>query len=145
MTDDDASDSSNRKLLLLLLIPVALIVLLVVAVVGAAVIGAFVLDVGETQEHPPQVAWDWSDGDGAVTLEHQGGDAVTAPGQIVIYDSEGGPDDGADLRTVSGRAEIEEGDEIAIDVGDGQGTVRLIWEADDGARSTTISEFEYGE
>ena len=146
MADDDSSDGSSRRLLLLLLIPVALIVLLAVTVIVAAVVGAFVLDIGdETRETPPQVAWEWSDGEGAVTVVHGAGETVTDPGKITVEDTSRGADHGADLATRAGKDRITEGDEITIDVGDGAGTVRLVWQSSDGSGKRTISEHEYGE
>jgi len=69
---------------------IGVILMVAITVILAAVIGAFVLDIGGSQESPPQVNWDWSqessefdDGTNtanliSATVEHGGGDNADA-------------------------------------------------------------------
>ncbi len=70
---------------------IGVILMVAITVILAAVIGAFVLDIGGSQQQVPQASWDFSqdtvpyedaDGDKAefkhVELSHQGGDTISA-------------------------------------------------------------------
>ncbi|HKL29349.1 MAG TPA: type IV pilin N-terminal domain-containing protein, partial [Natrialbaceae archaeon] len=64
-TDDDAVS------------PVIGVILMVaITVILAAVIGAFVLNIGGSQESAPQATIDFSDTDNGVKISHQSGDPV---------------------------------------------------------------------
>ena len=136
-TDDDAVS------------PVIGVILMVaITVILAAVIGAFVLNLGGGQESPPQADWGWSDqpsadsGDGAVTLEHNGGDRVDNPDQITISDSNTGLDEALSNQFSD---TISAGDENQYtDVGvSTTGTLTLTWESSDGSQSQIIDEHNY--
>jgi len=137
-TDDDAVS------------PVIGVILMVaITVILAAVIGAFVLDIGGSQESAPQVQWDWSDQSSDVQLSHGGGDTVKNQKQITA-------DVGGDT---SGEATLEQissgtwsagtsgtlggsGTIGSFSSGD-SGTVSLVWESSDGSQSQEISNHEY--
>jgi len=129
-TDDDAVS------------PVIGVILMVaITVILAAVIGAFVLDIGGSQESAPQVQWDWSDGSSDVTLEHGGGDTVNNPSQITVSDSAGTV---SDTTLDTAHSTWTAGDSIDLAVGSGNtGTLTLTWESSDGSQSSELSTHDY--
>jgi len=114
-----------------------------ITVILAAVIGAFVLDIGGSQESAPQVQWDWSDGDGKVTLKHGGGDTVNNMNQISITDSNDNEPSENDLESVTDDSTWSASDEETMSFFDGSGTATLVWESSDGSQSTELSTHEY--
>jgi len=139
-TDDDAVS------------PVIGVILMVaITVILAAVIGAFVLDIGGSQESAPQVQWDWSDDAGGdeVTLSHGGGDTVTELNQLTVTDSVS--DESGNLGSSvsedtwkSGNSAGLDGDISGISISDGDsGTAAVVWESSDGSQSSELSSHEY--
>ncbi|WP_256392155.1 type IV pilin [Natronoarchaeum rubrum] len=154
-TDDDAVS------------PVIGVILMVaITVILAAVIGAFVLDIGGSQESAPQVQWEWdntlethSGTDVAVVgLSHGGGDTVESPSQISVTQS--------GTSWTLGGSSYTSGDVVlalnndsstwtasSSDYTSGQmktsndisssGTLELIWESSDGSSSNVISDHDY--
>jgi len=139
-TDDDAVS------------PVIGVILMVaITVILAAVIGAFVLDIGGSQESAPQVQWDWSD-DAAqndTVLSHGGGDTVNNPSQLSIDGdvNTSSPDYSGmqlDNSNLFGTGSITANDEATIEVSaDSTGTVYLTWESSDGSQSSELSSHDY--
>jgi len=139
-TDDDAVS------------PVIGVILMVaITVILAAVIGAFVLDIGGSQESAPQVQWDWSDNStdggsmtGSVILEHGGGDTVSSPNQITINvpsNSTGSYTlDTWHSNSISANNEMEV---FVDDSNSDTGTATLTWESSDGSQSTELSDHDY--
>jgi len=122
---------------------IGVILMVAITVILAAVIGAFVLGIGGNQESAPQAQWSWStDADAnKTTLEHGGGETITAPSQITISDSETTLE-----ATLDGKFgdSIDAGDSQDYDVGkDTTGTVTLTWESSSGDSSQVISEHDY--
>ncbi|SNZ12394.1 flagellin N-terminal-like domain-containing protein [Natronoarchaeum philippinense] len=135
-TDDDAVS------------PVIGVILMVaITVILAAVIGAFVLDIGGSQESAPQVQWDWSDDAGAneVTLSHGGGDTVNNPGQISVTGDATEQTLGSSGIGGSFADSITAGDSEVVPgtSGGSTGTITLIWESSDGSQSTELSSHDY--
>jgi len=134
-TDDDAVS------------PVIGVILMVaITVILAAVIGAFVLDIGGSQESAPQVQWEWSDGtpnSTAIQVSHGSGDTVTSPSQITVDNSSG---DFGTLDSLTGAPSDSwsSSDTGSFDVGGTySGTVSLVWESSDGSQSSEISSHDY--
>jgi len=132
-TDDDAVS------------PVIGVILMVaITVILAAVIGAFVLNIGGSQESAPQVTWEWSDKfDGTthyVELKHGGGDKVTSTSQIKIQGDTASVNDTA----ISDRDTFTAGDTAnASESGSAiSGTLEVIWESSDGSDSQILSTHE---
>jgi len=142
-TDDDAVS------------PVIGVILMVaITVILAAVIGAFVLDIGGSQESAPQVQWDWSvdstnssspEYNGTVTLTHGGGDTVNSPGQISLSVDDNSTGDfslskWADTWSANDEAFVR------IDAGSSYsntGSATLTWQSSDGSQSTELASAEY--
>jgi flagellin-like protein len=130
---------------------IGVILMVAITVILAAVIGAFVLDIGGSQESAPQVQWDWSDDstdttvngttyDGTVTVEHGGGDTVDNADQITLD-----ADDLAwDAFTLdNNQSTWTASDSADFPVSDTTGTATLTWESSDGSQSQVISEHNY--
>ena len=154
-TDDDAVS------------PVIGVILMVaITVILAAVIGAFVLDIGGSQEAAPQVQWDWSDDGEKVGLAHGGGDTISESqaGQISIsisadtsqasVDSVHSNDDAALTNSnLFGSNSITASSETTFQVitwatgassGDeASGSVTLTWESSDGSSSQELSNHDF--
>jgi len=147
-TDDDAVS------------PVIGVILMVaITVILAAVIGAFVLDIGGSQESAPQVQWDWADEpstfsdssgnsfEGSVTVSHGGGDTVNNPGQITLSaDGNTTATSPTDPTLDTYHDTWQSNDEAFIYINDGEsntGTATLIWESSDGSQSTELSSHDY--
>jgi len=128
---------------------IGVILMVAITVILAAVIGAFVLDIGGSQESAPQVTWEWSDNSADVELTHGGGDTVSATSQITaqvsgdvsgsatLSDIDGDTWSANDGGTLGGAGSIG-----SFSSGD-SGTVELVWESSDGSQSSTISDHEY--
>jgi len=137
---------------------IGVILMVAITVILAAVIGAFVLDIGGSQESAPQVQWDWADEDSPkqVVLTHGGGDTVNNPDQITLkgenldgdYESASLKSDalfGSGVSSITATASAN----IPKDSADGglggtnTGTVTLVWESSDGSQSTELSSHDY--
>ncbi|SNZ12393.1 flagellin N-terminal-like domain-containing protein [Natronoarchaeum philippinense] len=139
-TDDDAVS------------PVIGVILMVaITVILAAVIGAFVLDIGGSQESAPQVQWDWADNStddgsnlGSVTVEHGGGDTVSSPSQITLTVPDNSSTSPITLDNYySNSMTAGNSVELVIDGSDSTGTATLTWESSDGSQSTELSNHDY--
>jgi flagellin-like protein len=139
------SDESDRAVS-----PVIGVILMVaITVILAAVIGTFVLGLGDqVQQTSPNANWNWdSPDDTNLDLTHEGGDPVTATNVEV---TSSGVDLGTDTGTTAcsdgtawgGNSEISAG--VTCNVHDGttsvSGTYRLIWQGD--GQSSTLSTYE---
>jgi flagellin-like protein len=122
---------------------IGVILMVAITVILAAVIGAFVLGIGGSQEQVPQASWEWSQqssayssgteckaGTGSVTsvkVTHQGGDAIDS-GNLQL---------GSDCAT---------GTSIAAGSGlyanDVSGTVNLVWESPSSDSTNVLSTYE---
>jgi flagellin-like protein len=139
------SDESERAVS-----PVIGVILMVaITVILAAVIGTFVLGLGDqVQETSPSAQWDW-DGDGDtsdVVLTHQSGDNVTASNVEVTggglasstCDGDGTGDQSSDWPA----DEISAGQSCTMGSGalSTDSTLRLIWQGD--GSSSTLTSYE---
>jgi flagellin-like protein len=139
-TDDDAVS------------PVIGVILMVaITVILAAVIGAFVLDIGGSQESAPQVQWEWADNTsadgstsaGELQVKHGGGDTVNNPDQITITDSNSNFADATlDTMTPGDTWRAEDAGAVTPSAGN-SGTASLIWESSDGGQSNELSSHDY--
>lgn len=127
---------------------IGVILMVAITVILAAVIGTFVLGLGDqVQETSPNAQWDW-DGDGSstnVVLTHTSGDNVTASNVEMTggglasgtCDGTGGTD------TVSDWPDDEISAGQSCDVGTNPNTgntLRLIWQSE--GSSSTLTTYE---
>jgi len=137
---------------------IGVILMVAITVILAAVIGAFVLDIGGSQESAPQVTWNWADEpsdftasgndfDGSVTVTHGGGDTVNNPSQITLSaDGNTTATSPTDPTLDTYHDTWQSNDKAFIHIDDGAGntgTASLVWESSDGSQSTELSSHDY--
>jgi len=132
-TDDDAVS------------PVIGVILMVaITVILAAVIGAFVLDLGGSQESAPQAQFDWATNqNGHLEVTHQGGEDLDNSTLSFSLSGAGSVSDSAELSSGTWTA----GTSVNVTSGTG-GTatgddteVQIIWTSSSGDSSQIISEW----
>ena len=132
---------------------IGVILMVAITVILAAVIGAFVLGLGDSvSETAPSAQIDFDYNDDEVTLTHDGGNSfqvsnveLTGPnGSVSDLENTNGAwgDDG----TVSAGASVTVADGNQVNAVGGEETIRVVWSGDGGssstiARSTTPSGF----
>lgn len=107
----------------------------------AAVVGTFVLGLGESvdrTERPPQVSLAFEyDTDGPVTITHRGGDNVPSSELVVVYTTDG---QRRVERWADGDGVVQAGDEhTTVRAPDPDTEVRVVWSSSDGSTSATIA------
>ena len=137
--NDDGSESEGRSLTFWIVVAVILAIpaMIAITVILAAVIGAFVLGIGDATPNAPQVSWDYDHDPGAnvLTVEHSAGDSVEAERLRITVDGQSRDDWSAPGGTITG------GDAFTVeDVAVGQ-DLRIFWDAPDDSGSTLIGEF----
>ncbi|WP_135536354.1 type IV pilin [Halostella pelagica] len=140
-TDDDAVS------------PVIGVILMVaITVILAAVIGAFVLDLGGNTQETPQASFNFDQSSGpSVTISHESGDSLQEGNIDVTVEGEQAQD-GTGSAVWDGSGEIAAGDAVTVENrDDGTGTstgiasdetIRIIWGSDSGDSSSTLQEYE---
>jgi len=127
---------------------IGVILMVAITVILAAVIGTFVLGLGDqVQQTSPNAQWNWEGGDSGVTVTHEGGDGVAAS-QVEVASSGltaetcTGTDTDGDTTSAWPDDEISAGD--SCETGNSVGAdeeVRLIWTAEGGGQSSTLSTY----
>ena len=140
---------------------IGVILMVAITVILAAVIGTFVLGLGDqVQQTSPNAQWDWeANGDitssGNLTLTHTSGDSVDASTLNVTGSAvSGGPysigpsgtlPTGADGSLFS-NDQVTAGDSATIDSAELSGSsgdeVRLVWQSEGGGSSSTLTTYE---
>lgn len=121
---------------------IGVILMVAITVILAAVIGTFVLGLGDqVQQTSPNAQFSYDfDGDGNVTITHDGGDGIDAD-RLHVTSSNGSADwseggSSADRVTAGVSFDSADTDVSPIPTGD---TVRVVWTAPDGDRSSTLA------
>jgi len=128
---------------------IGVILMVAITVILAAVIGTFVLGLGDqVQETSPNAQWNWNadSANDELDLVHEGGDSVDPSLLVVSVDTgsiAGSTCDGGS-NWVDSPSEITAGNTCAVEDGTGtlEGTYRLTWEAEGGGSSSTLSTYE---
>jgi flagellin-like protein len=125
---------------------IGVILMVAITVILAAVIGAFVLDIGGSQESAPQAQWEYADdapGSGEITIKHNGGDTVTETDQITINGDVNASS--STLQSVTnGHDSMSAGDSVIVEAdGTTEGQVSLVWESSDGSQSSELSSHDF--
>ena len=123
---------------------IGVILMVAITVILAAVIGTFVLGLGDNIDSTPQATWDFelqdtddNDNINQLSITHEGGDTINSD---QLSATVGGTD--ATLSGFSGQ--VSAGSSATISSGDltaGE-TVRLIYTAEGGGNSNVIATFE---
>lgn len=134
---------------------IGVILMVAITVILAAVIGAFVLNLGDSvATDQPQASFDFEfDGNKSVEITHQGGDNIeTDQIRVTVAGTEAWPSSEGDAG-VSGTAgwsgdAVRTGDILNVTntttagdpIGDQGDTIRVIWTGDDGSGATLASQ-----
>ena len=140
---------------------IGVILMVAITVILAAVIAAFVLGLGDTDDPAPvsDIDFDYDQGDSILTISHQGGDAFEAEqiefsGDNVEGELDGNTwgnlsDDGPDWVENADGGEIDAGDRISMNLSDeavfddsddaDAYDIELVWESDDGDTTEVIA------
>ncbi|NHN46962.1 type IV pilin [Halostella sp. JP-L12] len=129
-TDDDAVS------------PVIGVILMVaITVILAAVIGAFVLDLGGSQEKTPQASFDWDQNStDAVTVTLESGESIGADRLSTNFDGGSFNSDG-DWATKYSGSEVGAGDYVVVTGLSSGDEVRVVWTSESGETSSTLSTY----
>lgn len=105
---------------------------LVLTVILAAVIGSFVLGLGDTTQSGPSVAfaYEYNETTGELEVTHEGGDEIDAEQVYFEGDVQAAGSSWAD---VTGQDTVSAGDTVTLAVTDEEYELQLFWEGEDGA------------
>jgi flagellin-like protein len=126
---------------------IGVILMVAITVILAAVIGTFVLGLGDqVQETSPNAQWNWDESSSspALVLTHEGGDPVDS-NNLEVTNSGGGSVDAGNSCSAgdwSGGTEVTAGSscDVTTNSGDVAGTYRLLWTGQ--GTSSTLSTYE---
>jgi len=134
---------------------IGVILMVAITVILAAVIGTFVLGLGDqVQENAPQASFtfDYTDGntgncggaslggDGALDITHDGGDKMNE-NRLAVKDDSGASLDNVDnCGNIGADSEIDAGETFTVEIDSGD-TVRVVWTAEGGGNSATLGKF----
>ena len=137
-TDDDAVS------------PVIGVILMVaITVILAAVIGTFVLGLGDqVQDTAPQASmtFDYDATNEELDITHDGGDAISVATLGVVHD-DGGTDDGTTFSVTVANwdadsdGDVSAGETLTASGVDSDGIVRVTWTGSDGGSSATLGKW----
>ena len=124
---------------------IGVILMVAITVILAAVIGTFVLGLGDqvqTTAPNAQFSFDWDSSNDELDITHDGGDGIAAD-ELYLSGNIANPDN--DWSTVSGvpstvRAgtTVTVGDDYSWDGTPGEGEVRVVWQDSDSDQSSTL-------
>jgi len=112
---------------------IGVILMVAITVILAAVIGAFVLGLGDqVSNNAPQASFSFDFGDSNVTVTHTGGDNID---NGTVYVTNGS--DGSELRFDNNPVATGSAKEVPYNSSD---TIRVIWENPAGGSSNVLAE-----
>lgn len=124
---------------------IGVILMVAITVILAAVIGVFVLDIGNSvADAPPsaQFSVDYADDGSSVNITHEGGDTVDTDDIYVTVDGDTEDDTSSTITVDYGGDSLSSGNSVDITDSDSNLTtdseIRLIWESSNGDKTTTL-------
>ncbi|WP_416840408.1 type IV pilin [Haloferax sp. DFSO52] len=130
---------------------IGVILMVAITVILAAVIGTFVLGLGDqVSETAPQASFsfDYDNSPAKLVITHESGDAIDPARLKIIADSFSTDDwsgSGSAVGTTGGDDNVNAGDTFTYDggaIGDGE-TVRIVWTSESGSTSATLQSWTY--
>ncbi|RLM94884.1 type IV pilin [Halobellus sp. Atlit-38R] len=122
---------------------IGVILMVAITVILAAVIGSFVLNLGQgVQQTAPQASFEFdyntTAGTSNVTITHQSGDSITA----TQLDTAGATWHNESLGWNSSYTTVNAGDSLTKNASDGFSgqTIRVVWSSQNGETSATLSQ-----
>ena len=128
---------------------IGVILMVAITVILAAVIGTFVLGLGDqVQQTSPNAQWDWEEdsANNNLTITHEGGDPVevttlSTTGVIEANGTELRNAGVTEVKSGFGVDELSAGDSATLNTSSASsGTVRLVWESE--GQSNTLTTYE---
>lgn len=133
LLNEEKSDIENSRAVS----PVIGVILMVaITVILAAVIGAFVLGLGDqVQQTSPSASFsfDWDSGEPELTITHEGGQSIPTDQLYVVYNGE--EEEWTNGETVRAGDSFSTGDPSSGD------TVRVVWRSAGDGQSATLARF----
>ena len=134
---------------------IGVILMVAITVILAAVIGTFVLGLGESVQSTPQAKFAFDNQNDNVTITHEGGDAISAKELSVAASSDfkyanstglvGTSNASKTFNEMGIDGEVSAGKSVKIGKDDGSGfntdTVRVVWSDLDTDKSATLSKW----
>jgi len=121
---------------------IGVILMVAITVILAAVIGTFVLGIGQDQQTTPQASFDfqYSASDSSLTITHAGGNNFDKSNTdtLEVVGSNGAT---GDTTWMTAGATVAAGDSIDLKVNAGD-TIRVIWTSKGGGESQEVAKFE---
>jgi flagellin-like protein len=124
---------------------IGVILMVAITVILAAVIGTFVLGLGDqVRETSPNAQWSWDEIDSSnLDLVHEGGDSVEPTTLEVTNDDHTPSSTCGDGEWSGSTSQVTAGNTCSVENSNTvAGTYRLIWTADGGGTSSTLSTYE---
>jgi len=113
-----------------------------ITVILAAVIGTFVLGLGdEVSDTSPQVSFEFSYDGGELTVVHTGGDTVDGDNLEIVLSNPSGTDTSETINSF-GSTDISAGDQTTATGLEGDETVRVVWGPSSGGDTSTLGKWE---
>ena len=121
---------------------IGVILMVAITVIIAAVIGTFVLGLGDqVSESAPQAQFTFNNpSSGTVSITHDGGDAIVA-GDL-SFSGAGASGTWADESTLSDTDEVTAGDSVGLTGLNAGETLRVVWSSSNSDKTATIGQFE---
>ena len=129
---------------------IGVILMVAITVILAAVIGAFVIGIGDDQEVQPTASFGFDYSDDDVVISHDQGDTISSPDSLYVViegdraDWEDGTESDLDRASgfESGEYDVSSGDQVTVDVdGDWESdSVSVVWESESGDSTATLSD-----
>jgi flagellin-like protein len=135
---------------------IGVILMVAITVILAAVIGTFVLGLGDqVQETAPNAQWDWDlttnsgvDND-QLTITHESGDSIEQANLNFVAENGSSPPDGSQFNNDpvnAGTSATLSADSTATehfqDSHAGGDTVRLVWSSSEGGSTSTLTKYD---
>jgi len=137
---------------------IGVILMVAITVILAAVIGTFVLGLGDSlSQSPPSATYDWSqsgdtDGNITATLEHTGGDTIANDTVSFQFDTVNtAPTQNNSGQWAGGNSEITAGESITFHGGHNTSVddafhsgdaITVVWQPSSGGSSSVLTEYE---
>lgn len=119
---------------------IGVILMVAITVILAAVIGTFVLGLGEqVGDNAPQASFsfEYNSTSGNVTVYHESGDSIKAANLNVTVGA-----NSVAWNDANGDGVANAGESTEIAIADGE-TVRVVWTSESGANSATLQKYTY--
>ena len=118
---------------------IGVILMVAITVILAAVIGTFVLGLGQNVQSTPSASFDFDfASNNSVNITHNGGDTISSEDAIAV--SVNSSNDSASWLAAESDGEISAGDTAPIVGHEDDDTVRVIWEDPNGESSATLGQ-----